>query len=72
MWAFVEAAADLVAVVWMWAFLVAALVASWVGAHWWGYARGRQARGRATVLAAMEQAAAETITLPRQRQGVDR
>lgn len=72
MGAFVAGFGDLVAAVWVWALLAVAAVFYGGGMHWWGYVRGRQNRGRAVVLAAMELAASETVAIPRPRQDVDR
>ena len=69
--AFVTGLADLVAAVWIWALLTVAFAVYSVGLYGWGWRRGRQARGRAEVLAAIELAMSETVAIPRPRQGVE-
>lgn len=64
---FLAGLADLVAAVWIWALLIVAAAAYGAGMHVWGWRRGRHARGRAEVLAAVELAVSETVVIPRPR-----
>lgn len=65
--------ADLVAALFTWVLLLAAAVLVVYGAYrfgWWRRGTVEELeRKRARVLAAMEQAAAETVSLPQQRSG---